>query len=179
MACGMGKTAAKGTVIDNFDGMTQVLEWAVAWKNDTAGVKVMPKGSLKVQVKGAETLALGSLASWAAANRPCLDASAYKGVQFKVSGTVASLHVRIPTPATYPLADGGTCAKPDCGYAHYDKDVSPSLAAGGMVQVAFADLKAPFGTPAPFDPGALTGIVFLSLDTDTTKSFTIDDISFY
>jgi hypothetical protein len=178
-ACGMGKTAAKGATIDNFDGMSQILEWLLADASKPAGTAVSPKGQLMVPVTGKETLALGALAMWAAKDRPCMDASAFKGVQFKVSGTVSSLQLRFGTPATLPLDEGGTCASPACGYAHYSKDISPSVAAGGMVQVAFADLKVAFGAADPFDPSTLVSIVFLTLDEDKTHSFTIDDIAFY
>jgi hypothetical protein len=179
-ACGMGRKTATGAVIENFDGMTQVLEWLLADRMNTAGTRVMPTGSLTVPVTGPDTLAVGALASYAAMNRPCMDGSAFTGIQFSVTGTVTSLHLRIGTPATYPLTDGGNCESATlCAYAHYDKDVSASLPAGGVVRVNFADLRAPFGMPAAFDKSALISLVFLTLDPTTTHSFTVDNISFF
>jgi hypothetical protein len=176
----MGKTTARGAVIENFDGSSQVLEWLLADRTNLQGTPVAPMGKLTVPVTGAETLALGALASWAAMNRPCMDGSTYTGIQFSVSGNTSNLLFRIGSPVTYPLTDGGTCNSATlCAYAHYQKDVTSSLAAGGLVKVAFADLTAPFGMPAPFDKSALIALIFLTLDTDTTHSFTIDDVSFY
>jgi hypothetical protein len=120
------------------------------------------------------------LASWAASNRPCMDGSAYTGIKFKVTGDVSLLLFRIATPATYPLAEGGTCAMPACGYAHYEKDVTSALTSGGMVMVPFADMKVPsWGMADPFVKSNLIGLVFLTTAVNTAHSFTIDDISFY
>jgi hypothetical protein len=179
--CGMGKKAASGTVIENFEGMTQVLEWLVAFKGDVKGKAAVPaNGSLTVQVLGPETLALGALASWAAKDRPCMDGSTYTGIQFKLSGNVTDLHFRLGTPATYPLDDGGVCTSATlCAYAHYEKITAVPSATPTEVKVAFSDLKPPYGAPDPFDKSALISLIFLTLDTDTTHTFTIDDISFY
>jgi hypothetical protein len=179
-ACGLGKTAPAMAIIDNFDGMKVTLEWRTADAANPAGAVVTPMGNLKVMVTGADTLAVGALAMWAAMNRPCMDGSQYTGIQFDVTGTVSNLLFRVGTPATLPTADGGTCTDAAaCGYAHYQKDVTSSLAAGGQVKVAFADLRPPWGSPAAFDKSALISVVFLTTDKDTTKSFTIDNISFY
>lgn len=178
--CGMGRTPAKPGVIDNFDGMTQVLEWRTADMTNYVGVVKTPMGQLTVPVTGPETHALGALATWAAADRPCLDASAFSGIQFKVSGTVKDLTFRVTSPATIPTMEGGACAVKECAYAHYQKDLSANVAAGGVVKVAFSEMTPPmWGMPAPFDKASIIAIVFLTLDTDTTKSFTIDDIAFY
>jgi hypothetical protein len=181
VACGAGKSTPMGAVIDNFDGMKQVLEWRVANDGNNAGTVVMPTGSLEVTVAGPNTLALGALASWAAFNRPCMDASNYQGIQFKVSGTVTNLELRVPTPATYPLADGGVCTDATkCSYAHYRKIVpQATVTAGGMVQVPFSELMPPWGAPPPFDKSAVIAVVFLTTDADMTHKFTIDDIAFY
>jgi len=178
-ACGTGKTAPNGTVIDNFDGMSQVLEWRTADATNLAGTVVMPMGSLNVPVTGKETLALGALASWAALSRPCMDASAYTGIQFTAMGNVTNLLFRIATPGTYPTSEGGICTTPDCAYAHWQKDVTAGLAGGATIQVSFAELTAPFGKPLPFDKSALNALVFLTTDEDATHSFTIDNVSFY
>ena len=140
----------------------------------------MPTGSLKVMVTGPDTAALGALASWAMANRPCMDASAYSGIQFTLSGTVTNLRLQLGTPATLPAEDGGICTNiPACSYAHYQKDPTPNLAAGGTVKVDFKTLVPAFGTPAPFDKSALVSVVFITSDAVTTHSFTVDNISFY
>jgi hypothetical protein len=179
IACGMGKKAPTGAVIDNFDGQKQVLEWLQADAMHTAGMKITPMGSMKVTVTGNETLAAGALATWAMANRPCMDGSMYTGIQFNASGTVTNLLFRIGTPATYPVAEGGTCTSPTaCEYAHYQKNVTAMLGTA-VIKVPFAELTAPFGTPAPFDKSALISLVFLTTDTNTAHSFTIDNISFY
>jgi hypothetical protein len=178
VACGMGKTKATGAVIDNFDGQKQVAEWLQADAMHTAGMKIMPTGQMKITVTGMETLAAGSLASWAASNRPCLDASAYTGIQFNASGDVNTLLFRLGTPATYPVSEGGTCTDVGSCYAHWQKNVTANLGTA-LIKVPFAELTAPFGTPAAFDKSALVSIIFLTLDTNTAHSFTIDNISFY
>lgn len=177
--CGMGRTPAKPGTIENFDGQTQVVQWLTADKNNKAGTAVTPTGSLTVPVTGADTLAHGMLATWAMTDRPCMDASPHQGIQFKVSGTVSTLYFRISTPATIPVEEGGTCMNaPDC-YAHYQKDVSTTVATGGVVRAAFSELMPPWGKPAAFDKASLIGLVFITADMDTTKSFTIDDVAFY
>jgi hypothetical protein len=108
-----------------------------------------------------------------------MDASMYTGIQFNASGTVTSLLFRIGTPATYPVSEGGTCTNPTaCNYAHWQKIVTGSLGTA-PIKVPFSELTAPFGTPAPFDKSALISLIFLTLDTNTTHTFTIDNISFY
>jgi hypothetical protein len=181
VACGMGKTTPTSAAIDNFDGMKQVIEWRVADATMPAGAPVMPMGALTVPVTGKETLALGALATWAASSRPCMDASAYTGIRFKVSGDVDSLEFRVPTPATLPLADGGVCANDSqCGYAHYRKVLPKPTATLTMVQVPFSELTPPWGAPAPFDKSAVLSVVFLvPTDMNTAHKFTIDDIEFY
>jgi hypothetical protein len=179
-ACGLGRTSPTGAVIDNFDGQSQILEWLLADKMNTKGTATKPTGKLTVPVTGMETLALGALASWAMADRPCMDGSQYQGIQFTVSGTVTDLRFRLGTPATYPLTDGGTCTSDaTCGYAHYEKKITPIPTAPTMVKVAFSDMTAPWGTPGPFEKSNLVSLIFLTLDTDTTHNFVIDDVSFY
>jgi hypothetical protein len=178
--CGMGRKAATGPTLDTFDGMSQVLEWRVAYKGMYAGMKITPTGSLQVTVLGEETHAVGDLALYGATERPCFDASAYTGIQFKVSGTVNKLLFRLTTPATIPVAEGGICMSDTlCAYAHYQKDITASVAAGGTVKVAFAEMMAPYGSPAPFEKNSIIGLLFLTLDTDKTHTFTIDDITLY
>jgi hypothetical protein len=129
-----------------------------------------------------DTLALGALAPWAASSRPCMDASSYQGIQFKVgASTVTNLELRVPTPATLPLIDGGVCTDDTkCSYAHYRKIVpQATVTAGGMVQVPFSELMPPWGAPAPFDKSAVLSVVFLTTDANAGHKFTIDDISFY
>ena len=182
-ACGGMKTVPMNAVIDNFDGMTQVAGgWAVYHDADTAvGKPLMPvMGKLEVSVVGANTHAATLLAMWAATNRPCMDGSAYQGIKFKVTGDVKDLFVRIGTPATYPITEGGICAdNAKCGWTHYQKNVTASLTGGGMAQVAFSELTPPWGAPAAFDKSALLSIVFLTTEPMMTKKFTIDDIEFY
>jgi hypothetical protein len=183
-ACGGMKKAPTGTVIDNFDGMSQVAGgWILYHAADTAvGKPITPMGSMEVTVVGKDTYVATLLAMWAASNRPCMDGSAYQGIRFKASGTVKDLYVRIGTPATYPVAEGGICMdNMKCGWTHYQKNVSATLMAGGTAQVAFSELMAPWGAPDPFDKSALLSLVFLTTDPDTTmtKKFTIDDIEFY
>jgi hypothetical protein len=180
-ACGMGRKTPTGPVIENFAGMSQVVEWLVADMKNTKGTSVPAMGgSMNVKVTGPETLLLGALATWAANDRPCMNGSTYQGIQFKVSGTVTGLLFRIGTPATYPVMDGGTCMSDTmCAYAHYNKDIGKPAATPTMVKVNFSDLAAPWGMPAPFDKSALISLIFLTLDTDTTHSFTISDVSFF
>jgi hypothetical protein len=178
--CGMGKTNPTGAVIDNFEGMKQIVEWRRADKANPDGTAIMPMGSMKIMVTGPDTLAVGALASWAAKDRPCLNGSMYSGIQFNATGDVTSLMVRIGTPATYPVSDGGICTSAAlCGYAHWQKIVTPSLNSTMPIKVAFSELTAPFGMPAAFDKSALIALVFLTLDPNTAHSFTIDNISFY
>jgi hypothetical protein len=179
--CGMGRKVPTGPVIENFMGMSQVIEWLVADKTNTKGTSVPAMGgSMLVKVTGPETLLLGALASWAANDRPCMNGSTYTGIQFKVSGTVTGLLFRIGTPATYPVMDGGICMSDTlCGYAHYNKDLGKPAAAPTMVKVNFSDLAPPWGMPAPFDKSALISLIFLTLDADTTHTFTISDVSFF
>jgi hypothetical protein len=178
-ACGMGRTKPTGMVIDNFDGQKQILEWRRADKMNTAGTVIMPTGSMKIMVTGMETLAAGALAPWAAKDRPCLDASAYTGIQFNATGDVGTLMVRFATPGTIPVADGGVCTNDLlCAYAHWQKVLMTPLSAT-LVKVPFSELIAPFGMPPAFDKSALVTLVFLTLDTNTAHSFTIDNIAFY
>src|SRR5205085_4159304 len=135
VACGMGRTKPLSAVIDNFDGMTKVLEWDQADDMNTMGTKIMPTGSLKITSNGKNNYALGALASWAAMNRPCMDASTYMGIQFNVTGNVTSLFFRVVTPGTLPLSEGGICTSATaCEYAHFQKNISTSLPAGGLVK---------------------------------------------
>jgi hypothetical protein len=182
-ACGGMKTAPMSANIDNFEGMSAVQGgWNVYHDADTAkGVPLMPvAGALEVKVVGANTHAAALLAMWAATNRPCLDGSAYQGIKFKVTGDVKDLLVRIGSPATYPVAEGGICMdNAKCGWTHYQKNVTASLTGGGMAMVAFSELTPPWGAPGPFDKSALLSLVFLTTESDMTKKFTIDDIAFY
>jgi hypothetical protein len=180
-ACGMGRTKPTNAIIDNFDGMSQVLEWLQADDMNTAGTKLMPMGGmLKLTANGKNNYALGALAPWAASSRPCKDGSSYMGIQFNVTGNVTSLIFRVVTPGTLPLSEGGICTSATlCEYAHYQKDVSTSLPAGGLVKVPWGDLKPAFGAPAPFDKTSLVSIVFWTKDTMTTHSFTIDNVAYY
>jgi hypothetical protein len=181
VACGMGRTKPASAVIDNFDGMKLVVEWDEADDINTNGTKINPTGTLKVTANGKNNYAVGALASWAAVNRPCMDGSMYNGIQFNVTGNVTGLFFRITTPATLPAGkDGGICTSDTlCNYAHYQKDISTSLPAGGLVKVPFMDLKPSFGTPAPFEKSSLVGIIFRTTDTNTAHTFTIDNVSFY
>jgi hypothetical protein len=160
--------------------MKQVLEWDTATEATNSSKQVMPTGMLKVQVAGKMyTTAAGALATWAAANRPCLDGSAYMGIQFNVTGNVTALRFQVETPATLPIAEGGVCnSATACEYANYQKDITADQK-GALVKVAFMDLKAAFGTPAAFDAHNLVSIVFVTTDTNVAHSFTVDNISFY
>jgi hypothetical protein len=179
VACGMGRAVPTGPVLDNFDGMKQVQAWEQAYAGHPSMV-LMPTGALKVTVLGTETYADGLLAPWASTNRACMDASKYTGIQFTATGNVTSLFFRIGTAGTYPVSEGGTCANlTTCGYAHYQKNVTTGLTGGAPTKVAFADLVPPFGTPPPFDKSSLITIIFLTQDTNTAHSFTIDNILFY
>ncbi len=178
----MGRTVPASAVIENFDGMTQVLEWDLANMTTPAGAKIMPTGMLTVMASnnGANgTYAAGLIAKWAAANRPCVDASTYSGIQFTVTGNTTDLLFRIATPATTPTADGGICADTMCAYAHFQATLTASLAAGGTVQVPFTMMTQPWANSSTFDKSALTEIVFLTTDTTAGHSFTVDNISFY
>jgi hypothetical protein len=156
-----------------------VLAWEQSYKGATMPMMITPTGSLKVTVLGEETYAAASLAMWAAMNRACMDGSAYKGIQFTATGNVTSLHFRIGTAQTYPVADGGTCANlAACGYAHYQKIVTTELNSGKPINVSFKELTPPFGTPPPFDDTSLISLVFLTLDPNKMHSFTIDNISY-
>jgi hypothetical protein len=180
-ACGQGRSTPTGPGIDNFDGQKQVLEWLLADMAHPQGMSTTQTGQLTVPITGPETLAVGALASWAKVDRPCMDASQYSGIQFKVSGTVKDLRLRLGTPATYPTEDGGTCAVAAmCGYSHYQKDISTMVTGTPtLVKVNFSDMTAPWGSPAAFQKSDLISVIFLSLETDTTKNFVIDDIAFF
>jgi hypothetical protein len=179
VACGGVRTKPTGPVLDNFDGMKLVTAWGQAYKAH-AEMPIMPMGSLKVTVLGEETYAAGLLASYSAMNRPCMDASAYTGIQFTATGNVTSLNFRVGTPATYPIAEGGVCNSPTlCAYAHHQMVVTSGLNKATPIKVPFASLTAPYGMPPAFDKSSLLMIMFLTLDPNTAHSFTIDNISFY
>jgi hypothetical protein len=181
-ACGMGRAVPTSATIDNFDGMTQVLEWDLANMTTPAGAKIMPTGMLSVMASNNGTngtYAAGLLAKWAAASRPCMDGSTYTGIQFTVTGNTTDLLFRVATPGTTPAADGGICADTLCAYAHFQANVTASLAAGGTAQVPFSSLTQPWANGSVFDKSALTEIVFLTTDTTSGHSFTIDNIAFY
>lgn len=181
-ACGMGRTVPTSAMIDNFDGMTQVLEWDQAdMAHPMGNFKIMPMGMLTVMASNNGTngtYAAGLIAHWAAANRPCMDASTYMGIKFTVTGNTTDLKFRVATPGTTPTTDGGICADTLCAYAHFQADVTASLAAG-TAQVPFTMLMQPWANSSVFDKSALTEIVFLTTDTTAGHSFTIDNISFY
>jgi len=181
-ACGMGRAVPTGAIIENFDGMTQVLEWDLANMTTPAGAKIMPTGMLSVMASNNGTngtYAAGLMAKWAAASRPCMDASTYTGIQFSVTGNTTDLLFRVATPGTTPATDGGICADMLCAYAHFQANVTTSLAAGGTVQVPFSTLMQPWANGSVFDKSALTEIVFITTDTTSGHSFTIDNIAFY
>jgi hypothetical protein len=181
-ACGMGRAVPTSATIDNFDGMTQVLEWDLANMTTPAGAKIMPTGMLSVMASNNGTngtYAAGLLAKWAAAGRPCMDGSTYTGIQFSVTGNTTDLLFRVATPGTTPATDGGICADMLCAYAHFQANVTTSLAAGGTVQVPFSTLMQPWANSSVFDKSALTEIVFLTTDTTAGHSFTVDNIAFY
>jgi len=169
---------------DNFDGMTQVLEWDLANMTTPAGGKITPPPTGMLTVMASNngtngTYAAGLIAHWAAANRPCMDASTYMGIKFSVTGNTTDLLFRVATPGTTPATDGGICADTLCAYAHFQANLTASLAAGGTVQVPFTMLMQPWANSSVFDKSALTEIVFLTTDTTAGHSFTIDNISFY
>jgi len=168
-----------GAIIDNFDGQKQVVEWLQADIVNKAGTKITPTGSMKITVTKMETQAVGALATWAMANRPCVDGSMYTGIQFNASGNVTDLLFRIGTPATYPVGEGGTCTSATlCEWAHYQKNITAMLGTA-VIKVPFSELTPAWGAPAPFDKSALISLVFLTTDINTMHSFTIDNISFY
>jgi hypothetical protein len=107
-----------------------------------------------------------------------MDSGAYTGIKFSVTGNTTDLLFRVATPATYPTAEGGSCAGTECAYAHYQKDVTASLA-GGSAMVAFSELMKPWDNMTTFFKTDLVGLVFLTTDVDPTHSFTIDNIEFY
>jgi hypothetical protein len=180
----MGRAVPTSATIDNFDGMTQVLEWDLANMTTPAGGKITPPPTGMLSVMASNngtngTYAAGLLAKWAAAGRPCMDGSTYTGIQFTVSGNTTDLLFRVGTPGTTPTTDGGICADMLCAYAHFQANVTTSLAAGGTVQVPFSTLAQPWANSSVFDKSALTEIVFLTTDTTAGHSFTIDNIAFY
>ncbi|HEY1533677.1 MAG TPA: hypothetical protein VGF76_06650, partial [Polyangiaceae bacterium] len=121
-ACGMGRAAPTSATIENFAGMTQVLEWDLANMTTPAGAKITPTGMLTVMASNNGTngtYAAGLLAKWAASARPCMDGSTYTGIQFTVTGNTTDLLFRVATPGTTPTTDGGICADTLCAYAHF------------------------------------------------------------
>jgi hypothetical protein len=180
-ACGMGRAMPTSATIDNFAGMTQVLEWDLANMTTPAGAKITPMGMLTVMASNNGTngtYAAGLLAKWAATARPCMDGSSYMGIKFTVTGNTSDLLFRVATPGTTPAADGGICADTLCAYAHFQANVTASLAAG-TAQVPFSTLTQPWANSSVFDKSALTEIVFLTTDITAGHSFTISNISFY
>jgi hypothetical protein len=112
VACGFGRRLPTGPVIDDFDGVSQVVAWWDSDVENAGGRRLNPIGSLMVLVKNARgTLAKGVLAVSIPRNRPCLDGSAYTGIQFELAGNVTQLTFAIETPATLPESEGGTCSK--------------------------------------------------------------------
>jgi hypothetical protein len=182
-ACGMGRAMPMGPTIENFAGMTQVLEWDQADMLHPTGMnKIMPMGMLTVMASNNGTngtYAAGLLAKWAATARPCMDGSTYTGIQFTVTGNTTDLLFRVATPGTTPATDGGICADTLCAYAHFQANMTASLAAGGTAKVAFSSLMQPWANSSVFDKSALTEIVFLTTDITAGHSFTISNISFY
>jgi len=102
-----------------------------------------------------------------------LDASAYSGISFKISGS-APLHVGLATKATMP--EFGDCTK--C-YDHYAVDITDLSSTPKVYTFKWSQLRAGgWGAPkAPLDPHTLVGLNFTSKGA-TAWDFTLDDIQF-
>ncbi|HVV52322.1 MAG TPA: LamG domain-containing protein [Polyangia bacterium] len=118
-------------------------------------------------------------------NPPCLDASAYTGVQFTITGDLGtcSLAFGVVTSEDNSVANGpvGVCAAGPNGC--FGPFSAPLVPATGTTTVAFADLAG--GAPQPTaDPSALNGVQWtLDVPTDgvtapCVANFTISDVSF-
>jgi hypothetical protein len=109
----------------------------------------------------------------------CVDASAYTGVRFTITGdlgTCGLAFVAVPTEQAF-VSNGGSCTTPSCW--------SPASAPFGVgtTTVRFADLNGG-SPPGPVDPSRLLDIQWqMSAPTDGVTApcmatFTISDISF-
>jgi hypothetical protein len=102
-----------------------------------------------------------------------LDASAYTGLSFKLSGSTP-VHIGLATKATMP--EFGDCTK--C-YDHYSTDITNLEATPKVYTFKWAQLRAGgWGSPkAAFDPHTLVGLNFTSKGA-MAWDFAIHEISF-
>jgi hypothetical protein len=100
-----------------------------------------------------------------------VDASAYKGIKFKASGST-SMHVGLATVATMP--DFGICTK--C-YGHYSVDINDLSSTPKTYEFTWDKLpQAGFGAPkVKLDPKTLIGLNFTSKGP-TAWDFSIGDL---
>jgi len=101
-----------------------------------------------------------------------LDASAYAGISFKLSGS-APVHVGLATVATMP--DFGVCTK--C-YDHFSVDIADVSSTPKLYSYKWSQLHAGgFGAPrASLDPKTLIGLNFTSKGA-APWNFTVHDVT--
>ncbi|HEX3775807.1 MAG TPA: hypothetical protein VHV51_15150 [Polyangiaceae bacterium] len=110
------------------------------------------------------------------------DGSIYEGVHFWIRAEfgIKALFVMVPTAATTPADNGGTCLGPAPCYDDYQTQI--------VVNSNWTEEYIPFsaltqqgwGQPAAFDPRTLMGMNFQTLQGEGESfSFSVDSVSFY
>ena len=93
----------------------------------------------------------------------------------------ATLRLNVPTVATAPMTEGGSCAPAGTKACNDSYGAIIPLTADWKEQkVSFAQLaQANYGVVASFDPKQLLGLLFQHTDTKANWDFWIDDVKFY
>jgi hypothetical protein len=112
------------------------------------------------------------------------DASVHTGLYFFARSEMAasSIYVLVPTAATTPASNGGTCVAVSSTACYDDYQVAISVYPTWTGYfVPFSELtQQGWGTRASFDPRTLMGVNFQTRSGDGYSfSFSIDSISFY
>jgi hypothetical protein len=114
------------------------------------------------------------------------DASVYKGMHFFVRAETApasgSIYFLVPTAATTPTGEGGTCVQRNVSGCYDDYQMRIAVTSGWTEEYVPFDLlvQQGWGNPVSFDAGTLIGVNFQTLSGEGNSfSFSIDSISFY
>jgi hypothetical protein len=112
------------------------------------------------------------------------DASVHQGIHFYARSDLGGtpIFVLLPTAATTPTANGGSCLQSSPSSCYDDYQTAIMLGSTWSEQyVPYSVLSQQgWGTPASFDPRTLMGVNFQTLfGGGQSFSFSIDAISFY
>jgi hypothetical protein len=168
------------------------------YNDDTAGVQFPLSANFTMQtvpsdasggMRIANTYGKG-FSSWGAGmglvlNDGCpYDAKVYRGVRFYARSELGptSIYAMVPTAATTPTSNGGTCIQATANACYDDYQVVIGIDADWREEYlqwgALSQLG--WGTPAGFDPSTLMGMNFQTIyQGGEAFSFSIDDISFF